>query len=132
MSPRGTHPMHSGEAERPVPPNVRLDEGCVAVFSGMRATRTVPAMRLRYSGEPLTRLVQDLPLGLFGELWVAVAFYQVLRDLEVPERLEGPFRMPDRGLGAVDDLVLPAPEQELADPLGELPRGAYDEVDGRS
>src|SRR5918993_875287 len=101
MSPRGTHPMHSGEAERPVPSNVRLDEGCVAVFSGMRATSTVPAIRLRYSGKPLARLVrvharepqevlaQDLPLGLFGELWVAVAFYQVLRDLEVPERLEG-------------------------------------------
>src|SRR5215208_1126814 len=105
--------------------------------------RDASFLGLRSCGEPLaclfdiyTReaeqiLTEDLTLRLFGELRVAVAFDEVLRNLEVPEGVERPLGVPDRGLRAVDDLVLPAPEHELADPLRELPGRADDEVDGR-
>src|SRR6266508_874155 len=75
-------------------------------------------------------LAEDLPLGLLGELRGAVALDQVLGELEVPERLQRPARMPDGRLAAVDDLVLAAPEQQLAEHLGELPVCPDDEVDG--
>src|SRR5829696_3506304 len=103
--------------------------------------RDAPFPRLRSCREPLARLfdihslqseqvfTQNLALGLFGELRVAVAFDQVLWQLEVPEGVQSPLRVPYGGLGAVDDLVLSAPEEELADPLRELPRRAHDEVD---
>src|ERR687897_976685 len=96
---------------------------------------------LRSCGEPLARLfdihtreveqilAQDLALRLFGKLRVAVALDEVLWDLEVPEGVQGPLGVPDGGFGTVDDLVLPAPEHELADPLGELSGRAHDEVD---
>jgi hypothetical protein len=62
-------------------------------------------------------LAEDLALGLIGELRIAVARAQVLGDLEVHERAQRPLRMPQRCLGAVDDLVLTAPEQQLAEYL---------------
>src|SRR2546423_1296600 len=43
-------------------------------------------------------LPEDLPLGLLGQLRIAVALAQVLRDLEVHERVERPLRAPDRRL----------------------------------
>src|SRR5215208_219707 len=103
--------------------------------------RDAPFPRRRSCGKPLARLfdihslqseqvfAQNLALGLFGELRVAVAFDQVLWQLEVPEGVQSPLRVLYGGLGAVDDLVLSAPEEELADPLRELPRRAHDEVD---
>ena len=75
-------------------------------------------------------LAEDLALGLVGERRVAVAVLQVLGDLEVAQRAQRPLGLPDRRLRAVDDLVLAAPEQQLAERLGELPRRAHDEVDG--
>src|ERR1700754_4680668 len=56
---------------------------------------------------------EDLALGLVGQLRVAALGDDVLGQLEVPERLERPLRVPDRGLAAVDDLVLPAPPHHL-------------------
>src|SRR5215472_13556253 len=76
-------------------------------------------------------LPEDLPLGLVGQLRVAVALAEVLRDLEVHEGPQRPLRMEDGRLGAVDDLVFAAPEQQLPDDLGEHPRRADQEVDRR-
>src|SRR5262245_15474932 len=75
-------------------------------------------------------LAENLPFRLLGQLRVAVAVDEVLRDLELPERLQGPLRLPDWCLAAVHDLVLAAPEEQLADGLGEHPRRADNEVDG--
>src|SRR5919199_873077 len=80
------------------------------------------------AGEVLT---EDLALRLLGELRVAALLDDVARQLEVPERLERPLRVPDRRLAAVDDLVLAAPPQHLAEHLGEDPRLAGDEVHRR-
>src|SRR5215471_13266027 len=73
-------------------------------------------------------LPEDLPLGLIGQLRVAVALAEILRDLEVHEGPQRPLRMEDRRLGTVDDLVFAAPEQQLPDDLGEHPRRADQEV----
>src|SRR5918996_4899200 len=74
---------------------------------------------------------EDLALGLLGERRVAPLLDDVLGELEVPELLERPLRVPDRRLTAVDDLVLPAPPHHLAEGLGEHPRLTGDEVHGR-
>src|SRR4051812_30479618 len=76
-------------------------------------------------------LAEDLALGLLGELRVAALLDDVSRELEVPELLERPLRVPDRRLAAVDDLVLPAPPHHLPERLGEDPRLAGDEVHRR-
>src|SRR5829696_1894346 len=65
--------------------------------------RDAPFPRLRSCGKPLARLfdihslqseqvfAQNFALGLFGELRAAVAFDQVLWQLEVPEGVQSPF-----------------------------------------
>jgi len=80
------------------------------------------------AGEVLT---EDLALGLLGERRVAALLDDVARELEVPELLKRPLRVPDRRLAAVDDLVLPAPPEHLPEHLGEDPRLAGDEVHRR-
>src|SRR5215208_5857529 len=104
------------QARRPLSPPTKLWQA-----SGASPRHPFPATGAGFRPES--------SLGLFGELRVAVAFDQVLWQLEVPECVQSPFRVPYGGLGAVDDLVLSAPEEELADPLRELPRRAHDEVD---
>src|SRR5215208_6578730 len=76
-------------------------------------------------------LAEDLALGLLGQGRVAPLLDDVLRELEVPERLERPLRLPYRRLAAVDDLVLTAPPHHLPERLGEDPRLARDEVHRR-
>src|SRR4051812_29300284 len=81
--------------------------------------------------QPRQVLAEDLALGLLGELRVAALLDDVPRELEVPELLQRPLRVPDRRLAAVDDLVLPAPPHHLPERLGEDPRLASDEVHRR-
>src|SRR6266536_242707 len=69
-------------------------------------------------------LAEDLPLRLAGQLGVPVAGAEVFGNLEVHEGPQRPLRVEDRRLGAVDDLVFAAPEQQLPDDLGEHPRAA--------
>ena len=100
--------------------------------------RDAPFPRLRSCGKPLARLfdihslqseqvfAQNLALGLFGELRVAVAFDQVLWQLEVSEGVQSPLRVLYGGLKAVDALVLSAPRTHnllhATPPLAESPR----------
>src|SRR5215210_1082491 len=62
------------------------------------ASEPFPRLSQVHAREPEEVLAEDLTLRPFGELRVAVAFDEVLGDLKVPERVEGPFRVPDRGL----------------------------------
>src|SRR5829696_470706 len=71
--------------------------------------------------QPREVLAQDLPLGRLGQLRVAPLLDDVARQLEVPQRLERPLGVPDRGLAAVDDLVLTAPPHHLPERLCEDP-----------
>src|SRR5690349_5779516 len=86
-----------------------------AAQSGLRGLHVEPV-------QPQQVLAEDLAFRGVGQLRVAVAVAQVLRDLEVHERAQRPLRVEDRRLTAVDDLVLAAPEQQLPDDLREHPR----------
>jgi hypothetical protein len=70
--------------------------------------------------QPGEVLAEDLALGLLGERRIPVALDQILWDLKVPEGVQGPPRMPDRRLRAVDDLVLAGPKEQFAEPLRML------------
>src|SRR3954451_18891059 len=61
--------------------------------------------------QPREVAAEDLALGLVGQLRVAALGHDVVGQLEVPERLQRPLRVPDRRLAAVEDLVLAAPPQ---------------------
>src|SRR5947207_2031366 len=96
-------------------PSIRPASAPSGATSGYAARRLHPV-------QPQQVPAEDLALGLLGELRVAVAVDQVLGQLEVPERLQRPLGVEDGRLAAVDDLVLAAPEQQLAEDLGEHPR----------
>jgi hypothetical protein len=90
-----------------------------------------PALPGRPSRAGEEVLPEDLPFGLVGQLRISIALAEIFRNLEVHEGPQRPLRMENRRLGAIDDLVFPAPEQQLSEDLGKHPRRADQEVDGR-
>src|SRR5579885_2370071 len=72
---------------------------------------------------------EDLFLGLLCQLRVTVAGDEVFGQFKVPEGIQRPAGVPDGGLTAVEDLVLAAPEHELAHVFGKDTRRAHNEVE---
>src|SRR4051794_18011484 len=135
--PLGSYPSHDGRAAAAHPSRLvatldrsphspacrrrvrRGDPTCAATRGKWSAREPGPRRLDVHPVQPKKILAEDLSLGLLAERGVAVAVHEVLRDLEVPEGLERPLWLPYRRLAAVDDLVLAAPEEQLAQQLGE-------------
>src|SRR2546425_208096 len=70
--------------------------------------------------------------GLGSELGIPIASYKILRQLKFPEGVQGPAWMPDRSLTTIKNLVLTAPEHQLAHIFCEVTWCSDDKVQGCS
>src|SRR5579875_784429 len=118
-----------GTRRRQAPPlhvETRVALVCLITFSGSQLRYLLLDIDTHQAREVAA---EDLLFGLPGKLRIAVARDHIFRQLEFPEGVQRPARMPDGRLATVEDLILAAPEKQLAEIFGELAGCAHDKVE---
>src|SRR5215470_4667975 len=115
-------PSAPARDQRRLPANGGMVPAALAARSGPVPAKCCPCFTDVHPVQAEQVLPENLPYGLVGQLRVAIALAEIFRDLEVHEGPQRPLRMENGCLGAVDDLVFAAPEQQLSDDLGKHPR----------